>query len=59
MTSVPAGIAAEQAITRQNVALSVIKQSSEQQQKLVEIIDEAARSAPLSGARGSNVNISV
>ncbi len=58
MTSLPAGIAAEQALTRQNVALSVIKQSNEQQQKLVEIIADAARSAPVSSARGSNVNFS-
>jgi len=58
MTSLPAGIAAEQAITKQNIALSVIRQSHEQQQKLVEILDDAARSAPVSRARGSNVNFS-
>jgi hypothetical protein len=58
MTSVPPTIAAEIAITKQNVALSVMKQNFEQQQKLVEIIDQAARSAPLSGTRGSNVNFS-
>ena len=55
---VPATIAAEQGILRQNVALSVIKQSAEQQQQLVRILDEAARSAPVSGTRGTNVNIS-
>ena len=56
MTSVPAGIAAETAINRQNVALSVIKQSHDQQQKIVEILDNSARSAPVNQARGSNVN---
>ena len=57
MPSVPAAIAAEQAITRQNVALSVIKSSADQAQAVAEIIDQSARSAPISGARGSNVNI--
>lgn len=57
MPSVPAGIAAEAAITRQNVALSVIKASADQAQAIAEVIDQSARSAPLSGARGSNVNI--
>lgn len=58
MTSVPPTIAAEMALTKQNVALSVIKQSFEQQQALVEIIDQAARSSPLNAVRGSNVNFS-
>ncbi len=57
MTTVPAGLAAESAILKQNVTLSVIKQSHDQQQRLVEILSESARSAPLSGTRGSNVNI--
>ncbi len=57
MTTVPAGLAAESAILKQNVALSVIKQTHDQQQRLVEILDQSVRSAPLSGARGSNVNI--
>jgi hypothetical protein len=56
MTSLPPTMAAEMAITRQNVALSVIKQSFEQQQRLVEILDQSIRSAPLSGSRGTNVN---
>lgn len=58
MTSVPPTIAAEMALAKQNVALSVIKQSFDQQQALVKILDESLRSAPLSGARGSNVNFS-
>lgn len=59
MTSVPAGIAAESSLLRQNVTLSVIKQASEQQQALVQIIDQAARTAPASSTRGSNLNTSV
>jgi len=57
MTALPAGIAAEQAILRQNVALSVIKASAEQAQALAEIVDQSARSAPISGSRGTNLNI--
>jgi hypothetical protein len=57
MPAIPAGIAAEQAILRQNVALSVIKQSAEQAQAIAQIIDESSRSAPLSGLRGAHVNI--
>ena len=55
---VPASIAAETGILRQNVALSVIKQSHEADQALVNILDEAARSAPVSQTRGTNVNFS-
>lgn len=56
-SAIPAGIAAEQAILRQNVALSVIKQSAEQAQAIAQIIDQSARSAPVSGTRGTNINI--
>jgi hypothetical protein len=59
MTSIPANIAAEQALTRQNIALSVIKQSNDQQQAIVGILQEAAQNSPISGAsRGGNVNTS-
>ena len=57
MTTVPAGLAAESALLRQNVTLSVIKQSHEQQQELVNILDDATRSAPINQTRGSNVNL--
>lgn len=56
MSSIPAGIAAESAVLRQNVALSVIKQANDQAQALVQILDNAARSAPLSSTRGTNFN---
>ncbi len=52
----PAGIAAEAALTRQGAALSLIKHSAEQSQAIAEVIDQAARTAPVSSARGSNVN---
>jgi len=56
MTAITAGIAAESAILRQNIALSVIKQSNDQAQALVSILDEASRSIP-TGSRGGSVNI--
>lgn len=55
--NVPGGIAVEQFLGKQAVALSVIKQSAEAEQQLVAILDEAARSAPVSSVRGSNVNL--
>jgi hypothetical protein len=55
---VPAGLAAEQGLLRQNIALSVIKQSSEQDQAIASILEQAVRSAPVSSSRGTNVNTS-
>ena len=57
MTTVPAGLAAESLSLRQNVAFSAIKGNLEQAQKIAEIIDQNARSAPISDTRGTNVNI--
>lgn len=59
MTSVPPSIAAETAITRQNVTLSVIKQNADQEQRLVELLEEQERSAPVNNARGTNIDIQV
>lgn len=59
MPSAPAAIAVEQAQTRQNVALSVIKSSAEQDQAVAQILEESSRTAPTSQSRGTNVNISV
>lgn len=56
MTIAPAAIAAQTAVLKQNVALSLIKQSNDQAQALVGILDEAARSIP-TGSRGNSVNI--
>lgn len=57
MTTLPAGIAAEQAILRQNVALSVLKQSADADKKLVEILDKSLTTIQSSG-RGSKVDLS-
>ncbi len=57
--NVPAGIAAETALSRQNVALSVIKSNAEQDQKLANVIEQSVQSAPVSNTRGTNINILV
>jgi hypothetical protein len=54
---IPASIAAEAAIARQNVALSVIKQNADQAQQIAKIIEQTVQSAPVSGTRGTNVNL--
>ncbi len=55
----PAAIAAESAITRQNVLLSGIKQNAERNEQFAKIIKDTVQAAPISGSRGSNVNILV
>ena len=57
MTSVPAGIAAEQAINRQNIALSVVRAAADADQQIAQILDQSLRSAPVSESRGTNINI--
>ncbi len=59
MTSIPPTMAAEMALNKQNVTMSVIKQSADQQKAILQIIEQSVQSAPVSGARGSNVNIGV
>ena len=58
MTALPPTIAAETAALRQNVALSVIKASADQQQAIANILDQSVRNAPVSGTRGININTS-
>lgn len=54
---VPAQFAAEQAILRQNVALSVIKQSADQQKQLLKILDQSLTTVQnLNTSRGSIIN---
>jgi hypothetical protein len=57
MELAPAAIGAQQAILKQNVALSLIKQNNQAQQAIVGILQDSAQNvAALS--RGGNVNIS-
>ncbi len=53
---IPAQIAAEQALVRQNVALSLIKSSSEADKKLIGILEDSARTIAASN-RGNNINL--
>jgi hypothetical protein len=55
---IPAQIAAEQAILRQNVALSMIKSAADAEKKLIGILEDSARTIAASN-RGNNVNFSV
>lgn len=57
MTSIPAGIAAQQAILQQNVALSTIKSNAQADQAFAEVIQETVENTPQPGGRGGNVNI--
>ena len=56
--NLPAAIAADTALAKQNVALSTIKSSAEADQAIAGILEQAARSAPVSGTLGTNVNTS-
>lgn len=53
---IPSGIAAQQAILQQNIALSVIKQSADADKAIANILAEAVQSVP-SGSLGGNVNL--
>ena len=54
--NIPPTFAAETALLRQNIALSVIKQSADQAKALVNILDQAAQNAPVNKSRGTNLN---
>jgi hypothetical protein len=56
MTSIPSSIAAETALLKQNVTLSVVKQSAEQGQAIADLVEESAQSAPINETRGTNVD---
>ncbi len=53
---IPQTIAAEAALTRQNIALSVIKSSAEAEKAIVNILDQSLSVGP--AARGANINFS-
>jgi len=54
MVSVPAGIAAESAMLRQNVGLSVLKQSANADKQIANMLESTILSSPV---RGTSVNI--
>lgn len=53
----PADIAAQAAMARQNVALSVIRQNAKAEQAIASILEQAAQSVPVSQSRGANLNL--
>ncbi len=56
MTSIPAGIAAQQALTQQAIALETVKKSAEADQAIANLLADAVDNVP-KGSRGSVVNI--
>jgi|GEM_PF-1265315 hypothetical protein len=54
---IPAGIAAQTALTQQAIALSVMKQSADMQMQLVAMLDEALANVPVSATRGTSLNM--
>ena len=54
---ISAGIAAQAALTRQSMAMSMVKQAADMEKQLVAILDEAIASVPMSSSRGSALNI--
>lgn len=54
---ISAGIAAQAAMTRQAMAMSMVKQAADMEKQLVAILDAAISSVPVSSSRGSALNI--
>ena len=56
MVELSYGMAAQQAIFRQNMTISVIKQSFQQEKAVANLIDQSVRTVEALNGRGSNVN---
>jgi hypothetical protein len=56
MSDLPPTMAAEMALTRQAVSLSIMRQTHDMEQKLVSILDQSLRNVPVSSSRGSQFN---
>jgi hypothetical protein len=56
---ISAGIAAQAALTRQAMAVSMVKHAADMEKQLVAVLDAAISSVPVSSARGSALNIQV
>lgn len=55
----PVTIAAEQAVVRQNAAMSMLKQSADAEKKVAEILDQTLTTVQASNSRGSQVDFRV
>ncbi len=51
------GVAVQNAVLRQNITVSLIKQVAQQEQAIANLVDSVAQSVPVSSSRGGNVNI--
>lgn len=58
---IPAALAAQSAITKQNIGLAVIKQAAQSDQAVANIVKQAVDNSPLASGngRGSNIDILV
>lgn len=54
--TLPPTIAAEAAITRQNVALSSLKRSADAEKQIANLLDKAIDNVPTSSIRGNTLN---
>ena len=53
---IPADIAAQAAIARQNVALGLIKRNAQAEQQVAAILEQAVQNVPASPVRGAHFN---
>lgn len=54
---VPAGIAAQAALTRQAISLEMVKQAANMEQQLASILEQAISNVPVSSSRGATLNM--
>ena len=54
---ISAGIQAQAAMTRQSIAMSVLKQAADMEKQLAGILEAAIASVPVSSVRGSALNL--
>ena len=56
---IPAALAAQSAIARQNVGLAVVKQAAQSDQAVANIVQEAVENSPLASENGRGGNIDI
>lgn len=54
---IPAGIAANAAIVKQNAITSIVKSSVEGERAIANVLAQAAENVPVSATRGNQLNI--
>ena len=54
---ISAGIQVQAAMTRQSIAMSVLKQAADMEKQLAGILEAAIASVPVSSVRGSALNL--